>query len=114
MFKTAFNKAFFDGDSLTGPQREKTCLRRFANNKGADQPAHPRSLISANIIRYLESIISRLTIGEISVFWLVSVADETGLSVALSETPKTGFLTTRPITDCLLSSANISKHNYAV
>ena len=22
-----------------GPRREKTCLRRFANNKGADQPA---------------------------------------------------------------------------
>ena len=29
-----------------GLWREKTCLRGFENNKGADQPAHPRSLIS--------------------------------------------------------------------
>ena len=41
-----------------GPRREKTCLRGFANNTGADQPAHPRSLISAFVIRFLESIIS--------------------------------------------------------
>ena len=34
-------------EGLNGPQCEKTCLRRFANNKGADQPAHPRRLISA-------------------------------------------------------------------
>ena len=30
-----------------GPRREKICLRGFTINKGADQPAHPRSLISA-------------------------------------------------------------------
>ena len=30
-----------------GPRLEKTCLRGFANNTGADQPAHLRSLISA-------------------------------------------------------------------
>ena len=30
-----------------GPGREKTCLRGFENNTGADQLAHPRSLISA-------------------------------------------------------------------
>ena len=29
-----------------GPRREKTCLRGFANNTGALQPAHPHSLIS--------------------------------------------------------------------
>ena len=29
-------------ENIYGPQREKTCLRGFANNKGADQPAHPR------------------------------------------------------------------------
>ena len=51
-----------------GPRREKTCLRRFANNTGADQPAHPRSLISAFVIRLLESIISKLATSEISVF----------------------------------------------
>ena len=37
--------------SLFGPRREKTCLRGFANNTGADQPAHPRSLISTFVIR---------------------------------------------------------------
>ena len=33
--------------------------RGFANNKCADQPAHPRSLISAFVVRLLESIISK-------------------------------------------------------
>ena len=36
------------------------CLRGFTNNKGADQPAHPRNLISAFVLRSLESIISKL------------------------------------------------------
>ena len=44
----------------SGPRRKKTCLWRFANNKGADQPAHPRSLISDFVIHLLESIISKL------------------------------------------------------
>ena len=37
----------------------------FANNKGADQPAHPRRLISAFVIRCLESISCKLDTGEI-------------------------------------------------
>ena len=49
-------------------------------NKGADQPAHPRSLISAFVFCSFESIISRL-----------SIAKETGLSLALSKTLKTGI-----------------------
>ena len=40
----------------------------FANSKGADQPAHPRRLISAFVIRFLESIIYKLNTGEISIF----------------------------------------------
>ena len=40
-----------------GPRCKKTCLREFANNKGADQPAHTRSLISAFVIHLLESTI---------------------------------------------------------
>ena len=47
---------------------EKTCLRWVANNKRADQPAYPRSLISAFVIRLLESIISKLATSEISIF----------------------------------------------
>ena len=51
-----------------GPRSDQTCLQWFANNKGADQPAHPRSLISALVIRLLESMIFRLATTEISVF----------------------------------------------
>ena len=51
-----------------GPQREKTCLRGFANNTGADQPAHPRSLISAFVIRFLGSDICKLPTGDFSIF----------------------------------------------
>ena len=54
-------------------------------------------LISAFVICFLESIISKLASREISIVWLVSVAEETSLSLALSETPKTGFLAIRPI-----------------
>ena len=68
----------------------------FANNKGADQPAHLRRLISAIIIHFLESIISKLAIGKISFFGLVSLAEETGLSLASSESPKTGFVASQP------------------
>ena len=45
----------------------------------------------------LESIISRLASSKFSVFLLVSVAEETGLSLTLPETQKTGFVKSRPI-----------------
>ena len=53
---------------IFGPRREKTCLRGFANNTGADQPAHPRSLISAFVVRFLENFTCKLATGEISIF----------------------------------------------
>ena len=59
----------------------------FANNTGSDQLAHMCSLISVFV---LESIICKLATGEISLLWLVSVAEETGLKLTLSETLKTG------------------------
>ena len=37
------------------------------NNTGADQPAHPRSLISRFVIRFLESTICKLATDEISI-----------------------------------------------
>ena len=80
-----------------GPRWEKTCLRGFANNKGADQPGNLCSLISAFVILLLESIISKLATSEISLFWQVSVAEQAGLKLVLSETQKTGFLATWPI-----------------
>ena len=67
------------------------------NNKGADQPAHPCRLISDFVIPFLECIVSKLATGEITISLLVSVAEETGLSLPLSETPKTGLLASRLI-----------------
>ena len=75
----------------------RNCLRRSPNNKGVDQPDHSRFLISALVIHFLESTISKLAKSKISCLLLVSVAEEKSLSLALSETPKTGFLVTRPI-----------------
>ena len=40
-----------------GPGHAKMCLMPYANNKGADQPAHPRSLITTFVVRCLDSII---------------------------------------------------------
>ena len=48
------------------PGHEKRCLMPYANNKGADQPAHPRSLNSAFVVHFLDSIISLDSIAEIS------------------------------------------------
>ena len=74
------------------PRREKTFPLGYANNKGADQPAHPHSLISSFVFHLLESIISRLATSEISIFKLVSGAEQAGLNLTLPETLKTGFL----------------------
>ena len=66
----------------------------YANNKGADQPAHPRRLISTFIVRCLDGIISLVSISEMSRLWLASVAEHAGLSLTWSQTPKTDFLVT--------------------
>ena len=63
-----------------------------ANNKGADQLAHPRSLISAFDIHLLNSIISKLAPSEISLFYLVSAAVKIGFCMILLENLKTGFV----------------------
>ena len=39
---------------------------------------------------------TKLASDSISIFWLVSVAEETGLSLPLLETPKTGCVSLRP------------------
>ena len=70
----------------------------YANNKGADQPAHPHSLISAFVVEpCLDSRIPLVSISEISSLYLASVAEQAGLSLPWSQTPKTGFLVTRLI-----------------
>ena len=52
----------------------------FPTNKGADQPALPHRLTITFVIRLLERIISKFT-SEIPIFYLVSVAEETGLTL---------------------------------
>ena len=51
-----------------GRDVRKPILGGFVNNTGADQPAHPRSLISAFVIHFLESTTSRLSTSKIPIF----------------------------------------------
>ena len=53
---------------IIGPGHAKMCLMPYANNKGADQPAHSRSLISTFVVRCLDSMICILAISEVSRF----------------------------------------------
>ena len=77
----------------------------YANNKGADQPAHPRSLISTFDVRCLDSIIPNiLAISKISRLYLVSEAKQDGLNLTWSQTPKTGFLVMRLVLVLMPSS----------
>ena len=69
-------------------RHEKTCFMPYANNKGADQPAHPRSLISAFVFRCLDSITPLVVIFEISRLQLACVSEQAGLSLTWSQTPK--------------------------
>ena len=69
------------------PGHGKMCLMSYANNKGADQPAHPRSLISAFVVRCLDSVMSLVSVTKISSLMLASVAEQAGLSLTWSETP---------------------------
>ena len=80
--------------SWSEPRHEKTCLC-YANNKGADQPAHPRSLISAFVFAAIDSIIHLVSISGNSSNYLASVAAQAGFCLTWSQTPKTGFLLTR-------------------
>ena len=53
----------------------------YVNNKGADQPAHPRSLVSTFVFHCLDSKIPLVSISEISSLYLASVAAQAGLSL---------------------------------
>ena len=77
----------------------------YANNKGADQYVHPRSLISAFVVHCLDSIIPLVSISKIPSLYLTSIDVQAGLSLPLLQTPKTGFLATSLICD----QVNISK-----
>ena len=69
----------------------------YANNKGADQPAFAQSdqhLCYSLSEKY--STCSQTYSKQNFLFWLFSVAEQAGLSLACPETHKTGFLTLRP------------------
>ena len=70
---------------------EKTCLMSYANNIGADQPAHLRSLISAFVVHCLDSVMSLVIVTQISSLMLASVAEQVNLSLTWSETPEDTF-----------------------
>ena len=65
---------------------------QYANNKGAYQPAHPHSLISAIIVRCLDSITPLVSISGTSSLYLASVAVQASLCLTWLQTPKTGFI----------------------
>ena len=67
------------------------CLMPYANNKGADQPAHPRSLISIFVVRCLDRMICILAISKGSRFQLASVAEQAGLNLSWSKIPEDTF-----------------------
>ena len=67
-----------------------------ANNKSADQPAHPRSLISAFVVRCLDSTVSLVSISEISSLYIAYVAAQAGLCLTWSQSPNTDFLVMWP------------------
>ena len=90
----------------------------YANNKGADQPAHPRSLISAFVVvRCLDSIIPLVSISKISSLYLASVAAYECTLIANPEgcriLHKAGFLVTWLIYILHITSFvqdNVAKH----
>ena len=71
------------------------CLMSYANNKGVDQPAHSRSLISslisAFVVRCLDIMISLQSIAEISRLEPASMAAQACLCLAWSDTSEDTF-----------------------
>ena len=65
---------------LYEPGQEKIYLMSYANNKGADQPAHPRRLINAFVARCLDSVMSLASVTKISSLMLASESDLVGNS----------------------------------
>ena len=74
-----------------GPGHAKMCLMRYVNNKGAEQPAHPCSLISTFVVRCLDSMICILAVSKVSRFQLTSVAEQVGLNMTWSKIPQDMF-----------------------
>ena len=76
------------------PLYEKTCFMPYANNKDANQPEHPRSLISVFVARCLDSAMPVAVTYKIPRLWLASASEQTGFSLTWSKPLKSGFLVT--------------------
>ena len=63
----------------------------YANNKGADQPAHQRRLISTFVVRCLDRMICILAISKVTRFKRTSVAEQAGLTLTWSKIPDDMF-----------------------
>ena len=63
----------------------------YANNKGAGQPAHSHSLISAFVVRCLDSTMHSIAKSKISRLQLVYVAEQVSLRLTCSNTSKDRF-----------------------
>ena len=87
VFRTSYNK-LLSSEMIWATSRENLFMP-YANNKGADQPAH---LISAFVVHCLGSIIPVLAISKISWHWLASFFNWAGqFESDLVETPKDRF-----------------------
>ena len=102
------------------PRHEKTCFMPYANNKGAVQPAHLRSVISAFVVRCLDIIILLVSISEISSLSLVSTSEQAGLGLTWFATPEDRFsrhvahvtflLLLRPVISSILANSRMTFH----
>ena len=84
----------------------------YANNKGQDQPAHPRSLISAFVVCCLDSVISLVSVTKISSLTLASVTEQLSWSLTWSETPEDMFCHDKvQMISCFVSEKdNVCRH----
>ena len=68
----------------------KNLILLHGNSKGADQPVHNPSQLSAFVTGYLENTVSKHSTCKTVVFQLVSVAGQVALSLTLWQALKTG------------------------
>ena len=85
------------------PENQSSMVCEQQRCRPACTDAYLSSLISAFVIRLLERIISRPSMSKI-----FSVAEQAGLNLTLSETLKTGFLTSL----CLLDWLHVLKQSH--
>ena len=84
----------------------------YANHKGANKNARPRSLFSAFVVRCPYGILPILANSEISRLLLVSVPEQAGLSLTRTQTLKTGFSHDVAHARIIFLKANCIKHGY--